>query len=250
MALPGGRARRVLAPPPHVRAPLPSDNVRQHLGAHRTEFRDFSTIVDYTANYNDVNNAIAKLKSLRRNTLTFYNPTQGEAKRVMAKLADLEPIHFGQVLLSYSFWVLVGIMVYLLLNSPRILKFKSWEVGYFIVMTILFFTILVTLPAAYGRYRFEFKIQKLNDIVFTGETGGPGAIRQKLEELRRKNATLFLLGPTKGKEVILGAVGSQDPAVITPQLIMLERDTFKFMTVEPVRNEDIPQIVKLLRQNR
>jgi hypothetical protein len=118
-------------------------------------------------------------------------------------------------------------------------------------MVLIFLTILVTLPTTYGRYKYEFKVLKLNDIVFSGDEKGESPVRKKLDELRSKDASLYILGPTKGKEVIIGAIkASSDSAVSTPQIIMMERDTVKYMNVEPLRSRDIPEIIALLRQSR
>lgn len=227
------------------------NDIRQLLGAHLTSEEDFSSLVVIPANYELANDSIQKVKRLRENILYFFKSEEGLTRQVMEDLDGLRPIRFGHFLLSYSFWVLVGILVYLLLNSPRVSRFKLREIGYFIIMALMFLTIAVALPTAYGRYRFEFKIQKLNDIVLAGDEKGLNPVREKLDDLKSRGTSLYILGPTKGKEVIVGAIkASDDAAVNSPQIIMLERDSFKLMTVEPVSIEEIPRIIKLLRQGQ
>ncbi|HEY5974370.1 MAG TPA: hypothetical protein VIU41_06460, partial [Geobacteraceae bacterium] len=124
-----------------------------------------------------------------------------------------------------------------------------WEAGYFVVMLLLFLTVLITLPTAYGRFRFEFKVQRLKEIVFAGEEKGGHPLRKKLDEVRSQGADLYILGPTKGREIIIGALGNpESPEASAPQIIMLERSAYTYMSVEPVKPEKIPDIIRLLRQ--
>jgi hypothetical protein len=226
-------------------------DIRQLLSAHLTSQADFSSLVIIPANYKIVNNSIQKIKMLRKNIFTFFRPVNEESKKIMADLSEIKPIHFGSVLLSYSFWVLIGLLVYLLLNIPRVLKFKHWEIGYFFLMLFLFLAIAITLPTAYGRYKFEFKIQKLNDIIFATDGKADdkdNPIKKKLNYLWDNNAKLYILGPTKGREVIVGALqDDQNSHIDVPQIIMLERDTYNLMNVEPINVEDIPRVIRMLR---
>lgn len=234
----------------HTTIDLVLRDVRELLSAHLKSEEDVSSLVVIPANYEVVNNSLAKIKLLVSNILASYEPNNKTAAQVMANLSEIEPIHFGSVLIVYSFWILIGLMAYLIINTPRILKFKQWEIGYFFIVLFLFLIIAIALPTAYGRYKFEFSIQKLNEVIFVNETKGdqePNSVQKRLNELM-KSANLYILGPTKGKEVIVGAIRSEkEAAMTTPQIIVLERDTYKYMSVEPVRLEDIPEIIRMLK---
>jgi hypothetical protein len=223
-----------------------------HLSRHLTYKEDFSSLVVNPSNYEKVNEQIKDLRILHKNIMACFKPVNSESIRVMSALSGIRPVHFGSVLMSFSFWVLIGLLVYLFVNMPRIIRFKNWEKGYFFLMLLLFLTILVTLPSAYGRYNFEFKIQKLNDIIFTGDNKSDDAanpIKKKLKELWARNANLYILGPTKGKEVIVGAIEpGPNSADTSPRILMLDRETYRFIDVEPVRAEDIPCIIRNLQQ--
>ena len=226
-------------------------DIRELLSGHLTSEADFSSLVIIPANYKIVNNSIQKIKMLRKNILTFFKPVNKESKKIMTDLRKIKPIRFGSVLLSYSFWVLIGLLVYLLLNIPRVLKFKHWETGYFFLMLLLFLAIAITLPTAYGRYKFEFKIQKVNDIIFAADgkvDDENNPIKKKLKKFWEDGAKLYILGPTRGREVIVGAIkNDRNSHVDIPQIIMLERNTYKYMNVEPVNVEDIPRIIRMLK---
>lgn len=225
------------------------EDFRTLLSGHLKSDGDTSSLVLIPANYDTANNSISRLIRMRTNVLTFFNPEDDDTKKIFKRLKELKPIAFGQCLISYSFWILIGVLAYLILSSPRLLQFRQWEIGYFILMMLLFLAILITLPTAYGRYKFEFKMQKLNDIIFTEDEKTNITLGKKLEELKSKHANLYILGPTKGREVIIGAI--QAPVSIggnVPQIIMLEREKVKYMNLEPVRPEDIPAIIQLLRQ--
>jgi len=156
----------------------------------------------------------------------------------------VHPISFGQFFLSFSFWVLVGIFVYLLLNSPRLLKFAHWELLYFVALLMLFLASAVTLPTAYGKYRFDFKMMKLVDVAFREGQMLPGAVGHKIMELREQNAKLYIFGSTKGNEVIVGAISPN----LAPQIVIFERQAFTLVKVEPLRPGEVPydQIGQLL----
>jgi hypothetical protein len=228
-------------------------DVRELLSAHLKSEEDVSSFLVIPANYEVANNSLARIKLLVTNILASYQPKNEEAVEVMAKLSKIKPIHFGSVLLIYTFWILIGLLVYLIINTLRILKFRQWEMGYFFIVLSLFLIIAIALPTAYGRYKFEFSIQKLNEVIFASETKGDGEtnpVQDKLNELS-KSATLYILGPTKGKEVIVGAIrGKKEAGITTPEIIVLERDTCKYMSVEPVQLEDIPEIIKMLRYGK
>lgn len=211
----------------------------------------FSTLVAYTANNRPVNDSIQELGLYRENVEVFFDHKDSHTANIINDLKKLRKFNFGQFFLSYAFWTLVGIFIYLVINSTRIINFKQWELGYFATMALIFLTIIVTLPTTYGRYKYEFKVLKLNDIVFAGDEKGENPVRKKLDQLKSRDAGLYILGPTKGKEVILGAIKTTgDSAVNTPQIIMMDRETVKYMNVEPLRARDIPDIIALFRQSR
>jgi len=215
------------------------------------EGESFSTLVAYTANNRPVNDSIQELGLYRENVNIFFDQKDSHTANIIDHLKKLHTFNFGQFFLSYAFWTLVGIFIYLLINSTRIVNFRQWELGYFATMVLIFLTIVVTLPTTYGRYKYEFKVLKLNDIVFAGDEKGENPVRKKLDQLKSRDAGLYILGPTKGKEVILGAIKTTgDSAVNTPQIIMMDRETVKYMNVEPLRSRDIPDIIALFRQSR
>jgi hypothetical protein len=223
-----------------------------HLSRYLTYKEDFSSLVVNPANYEKVNEQIKELGILHKNISAFFKTGNTETVRVMTAMSMIKPIHFGNLLMSFSFWVLIGLLVYLFINIPKIISFKNWEKGYFFLILLLFLTIVVMLPSAYGRYNFEFKIQKLNDIIFTGDekhNESLNPIKIKLQKLWAKKANLYILGPTKGREVIVGAIEPVPGSDYTsPQIFMLDRETYRFMNVEPVKVEDIPSIVRNLQQ--
>jgi hypothetical protein len=223
-----------------------------HLSRHLTYKEDFSSLAVNPSNYEKVNEQIKDLRMLHKNILAYLKPGNSETIMVMSALSRIRPVHFGNVLMSFSFWVLIGLLVYLFLNMPRIIRFKNWEKGFFFLILLLSLTILVTLPSAYGRYNFEFNILKLNDIIFAEDNkldDAANPIRKKLKELWANNATLYILGPAKGREVIVGAIEpGPNSGDTSPRILMLDRETYRFIDVEPVRAEDIPCIIRNLQQ--
>lgn len=228
------------------------NKIHRLLSVHLKAEDDYSSLVIIPGNYEVVNNSINKLKLLRENILAFFEPGNNATREVMDGLGKLDSIRFGHFLLSYSFWILIGAIVYLLINSARILNFSYWEKGYFIVMVLLFLTILIALPTAYGKYKFEFKIQKLNDVVFSMDAKEGSPIEKKLNDLLNKKTKLYILGPTRGKEIIIGVMRDFDNSNNMPnsQIIILEQNAFKYVNVEPVKLEDIPDIIKVLRESQ
>lgn len=222
-------------------------NIRQLLSAHLNNPEDFSSLVVIPANYETVNHSIHTTKMLHKSILAFFKPGNDETAKLMSRLLDLQPLRLGSVLLSFSFWVLLGMMAYIFLNTPNVLKFHHLEKGYFFLMLLLFLIIVITLPTAYGRYKFEFKIQKVNDIIFSGDDVN-NPIKKKVKELWEKKAALYVLGPTRGKEVMVAAIGSEgDFPVGGLQILVLNRDTYQFMNVEPVRVQDNQKIIQMLQ---
>lgn len=62
--------------------------------------------------------------------------------------------------MSFSFWVLIGLLVYLLVNMPRFLKFRNWEKGYFFLILLLFLTIVVLRYPSRG---IDFEIDRFSE---------------------------------------------------------------------------------------
>lgn len=221
---------------------------RNYLSGHLTGEEDFSSLVVIPASYEIVNDSIRDTQMGLENILAFFKPVDKEFEKLMLKLLNIRPLRFGSTLLSFSFWVLVWILIYLLANIPRILTFKHWEKGYYFLILLLFLTIAVALPTAYGRYKFEFKVQKLNDIIFSGDDSSH-PIKKRFKDLWDKRATLYVLGPTKGREVIVGAIKANPESPVTSsQILMLDRDSFKFVIVEPVQVQEIQQIIRILQE--
>jgi len=235
-----------------VRATL--SDLQALLKSHLTSEEDLSSLVIIPANYQLVNTSLQKLKTLRKNILAFFRPENDEAVELMNKqLKGIKAIHFGSKRLSFSFWMLMVLMAYLILNAPRFLSFAQWEKGYFVLMFALFLVIAIMLPTAYGRYKFEFNIQRLKDlqVASNSRSDADHPVKQKLDELWRNKATLYVLGPTKGREIIIGAIKDQrNPQSNVPQILMLDRELFKCMVVEPVNAADIPDIIKMLKQRK
>lgn len=231
------------------RVDLTLQDFRSLLSGHLTSEGDTSSLVLIPANYELAGDSMRRLTRLRENIAAFFTPGDEDSRRICAALAGLKPIAFGQFMISYSFWILIGLLVYLLLNSTRLLRLPLWEAGYFVVILLLFLTVMITLPTAYGRFRFEFKVQRLNDIVFAGEEKGKHPLRERLDLARDRGADLYILGPAKGREIIIGAFENpEQPGTGAPRIIMLERSAYTYMSVEPVRPEKIPGIIRLLRQ--
>ncbi len=205
---------------------------------------DFFTIVRYTRYFRLANEALRDLADLRGTIGVSFGPRTTETMKAWKRLEGVRPIRFGQFLLSCSFWVLVGILVYLVLNSPQLLKFAHWELLYFVALLMLFLTLAVSLPTAYGKYRFDFKMLKLVDMAFREDQTRRGEVGRKIEELRKQNANLYILGSTKGNEVLIGAISAEK----APQIVIFERDAFTLVTVEPPRADDVlyDQIGQLL----
>lgn len=231
------------------RVDLSLQDFRSLLSGHLTSEGDTSSLVLIPANYDLAGESTRRLTRLRENIAVFFETNDPDTRKICATLAGLKPIAFGQFMISYSCWVLIGLLIYLLLNSTRLIRLPLWEAGYFVIILLLFLTVLITLPTAYGRFRFEFKVQRMKDIVFAGEEKGEHPLRKKLDEAHQRGADLYILGPAKGREIIIGAVENpEQPGTGAPQIIMLERSAYTYMSVEPVRPEKIPGIIRLLRQ--
>ena len=122
-------------------------------------------------------------------------------------LKNLKAIHFCGFILSFSFWNLIGLLVYLLFNISNFFRFKRWEQIYFVSAALLFLIMAIVIPNTYGKYRFEFGIQEVRPIAM-----GTKAIQMnhegtewQLNTMIENGAVLYTLGPTRDKEVIIAA---------------------------------------------
>jgi len=106
-------------------------------------------------------------------------------------------------------------------------------------MLLLFITISITLPAVYGRYNFEFKIQRITDVVFN-EQGDPGPLKQKFSDYLDEERPVYVLGPTRDKEVIVSTILKKETGEMVPQIIVMDRAVIKYMRLEPVSKQEIP----------
>ncbi|MBM4276615.1 MAG: hypothetical protein FJ130_01880 [Deltaproteobacteria bacterium] len=213
---------------------------------------DFAIFIINPSSYNKLNDLVQKLINVRKNINFFFEP-DGEAKKILTDLGKIKKIFVGRYILSCSFWVFIGLLIYLIINIPKILQFKHWEQGYFLLMLLISLTIAINLPATYGRYIFEFKIQKINNIIFSDEkeTAGKKSLLQKEIDKLLDGNMLYILGPTKEKEVIVGAITKQrKPDYGIAQIIMLNRETYKYINVEPAEEDMIPEIVRILKRQR
>ncbi len=228
-------------------------DVQSLLKGHLTSEEDFSSLVIVPANYDIVNASFDAIRSFRRNLLALYAPGNDDTARLLSTLlADVRPLQFGSTMLSYSFLALIALLAYLVMNVPRLLEFRQWERGYFVLVLLLFLVIAITLPAAYGRYKFEFNVKKLTDVRLASTSGANQAdpVKAKLDELFQKGASLYILGPTKGREVIIGALSNPDAPGGDLRIIMLDRDLIKFMVIQPVDTGVIPKIIDMLRHRK
>jgi hypothetical protein len=235
-------------------------HLRVWLAGHLTgESEDaFTVFVINPSIYRSINDLIRKLLKLQKN-IDFFFKTDKKSEKIMVSLGKIKEISVGSHILSCSFWVFIGLLVYLIINIPKILHFKHWEQGYFLILLLISLSIAINLPTAYGRYIFEFKIQKINKIIFSEEKKGEGKeekgekgkktpLQEEMDQFfADKEKELYILGPTKGKEIIVGAITNIDRNYGIPQIIMLDRETYKYINVQPVEDKRIPYIVMTLR---
>ena len=216
-----------------------------YLSGHLKNSRDLSALVMVPAISKTVNNHIINLKKYVSNISTLFEPSTPEAKEVFETLTKLNPIYFGGALLSFSFWVLLGLLIYLLLNGPHILRFRRWEQVYYVFMALLFVILAVAIPSNYGRYKFEFRVQRLNNIILDVETKDQaGSTLGYPDNLFDGRSDLYVLGPTRGKEIFVGVVRPDGNASGSGvQFIVLDRDTIKSMSLELVSPWVISQVI-------
>jgi hypothetical protein len=115
-------------------------------------------------------------------------------------------------------------------------------------MVVLFVTISITLPTVYGRYNFEFKIQRVSAIVFTDENGME-TLQTKLLDNLSKDQAIYVLGPTRDKEIIVSTILKEKTAEATPQIIVMDRAAIRYIILEPVKSFEIPALVGMLKRS-
>jgi len=226
-------------------------SLRNNLSGHLDSELDYSNLVVIPSSYNLFNKEIIKLKKQLSNIFFFFSPGDLQTQKVIRNLKRLETVECGGVLLTFSFWMLIGLLIYLLLNFPNFLKFAAKEKVYFLFMLLLFLIIAVALPSTYGRYKFEFRVQKINNIIFKNESkeAVKNSIQTHIQGLFKEGMNLYVLGPTKGQEVIIGAIHPGSKAITKKgRIIVLEKDLYNYMSFEPVSSWEIRDIINLLRE--
>ena len=86
------------------------------------------------------------MKRYVSNVEYFFNSNTPETRWIVDTLKDIEPIRFAGATLSFAFWVLIGLLIYLLLNSLRIINFQRWEQVYFFFMALMFIIVAIAIP--------------------------------------------------------------------------------------------------------
>ncbi len=228
------------------------DDFRSRLGSQLTDDMDFDTLVRYTVNYPVVNRRIEALVSLRNNIQTAFVAGNDGTKKLMSGLGRLRTINFGYVMLSYSFWILLGSVAYLVVNFGKLFVMKNWERAYYISVLLMLMIIMVTLTSSYGRYKYEFKIQKVVDMAVSEKYNKTATLNEFIADIKESGGrTLYVLGPTKGKEVFLASLGRfGNTAGGALQIVTLEKDVLVFMAVEPVDPLEVPGIIEMLRNGQ
>ena len=234
-----------------VRGALKS--IRIYLGGHLET--DPEHIVISPGVYDRVNEDIKSMNRYVSNVEYFFEPNTPETRWIIDVLKDIEPIRFAGVTLSFAFWVLIGLLIYLLLNSIRIINFQRWEQVYFFFMALMFVIIAIAIPTIYGRYKFEFRVQKING--FELKQAPQSLFTGSIELLRNKQmgaGTMYTLGPTRGKEIIIASFPSksQNGSAFEEnykqiEIMLFDKAAFTSMVLQPIPPEEIPTIIQQLR---
>jgi hypothetical protein len=226
-------------------------SLRNNLSGHLDSELDYSNLAVIPSSYNLFNKEIMKLKKELSNIVFFFSPADLQTRKVIRNLKRLKTVQCGGILLTFSFWILIGLLIYLLLNFPNFLKFATKEKVYFLFMLLLFLIIAVALPSTYGRYKFEFRIQKINNIIFKNDSkeAGENSIQTHIQRLLKEGMNLYVLGPTKGQEVIIGVIPSGSKAITRKErIIVLEKDLYNYMSFESISSWEIRNIINLMRE--
>jgi len=228
-------------------------SIRIYLSGHLEESPEHMVISPGV--YDIINADILKLQRYVNNLEYFFQAHALETKLVMKNLNDIKPIRFAGATLSFSFWILIGLLIYLLLNSVQILKFNRWEQVYYLFMILMFLIIAVALPTIYGRYKFEFRVQALNgfELKKAEDSVSAGSIERLI---KRENLNMYILGPTKGKEIIIASIPSKISQAIDSdkergseetQIMIFDKNDFKSMVLQQIPPKEIPMIIQSLK---
>jgi cell division protein FtsL len=192
-----------------------------------------------------VNPQLAELRALVDGIERSFSPATPETRKLIKTLGRLRPIQYGGAALSLSFWVLLGLLMYLLLNGSKILRFSRWEQVYYFCMALLFVFLAVAIPSNYGRYKFEFMIHRLNRIIFAEDKSSSDlSIQSQFDNLLKDGAPLYILGPTRGKEIFIGLLPRQSPAATSDvQFMILDREAIRYMALEPVSPWTVSRLI-------
>ncbi|OGW38407.1 MAG: hypothetical protein A2X58_14380, partial [Nitrospirae bacterium GWC2_56_14] len=202
---------------------------------------DYATLVQNPGNYAYLNGLVDNLMNIRKNVIACFELRNDTARKIMGDIATLTRIRLGNKLITISFLTMVGILAYLLLNITELRKFEVAEKGYYFMMIALFVTISITLPTVYGRYNFEFKIQRVSAIAFSNEEGMKD-LKTKLQDNLEKQQAVYVLGPTRDKEIIVSTILKEKTAEATPQIIVMDRAAIRYIILEPVKSFEIPAL--------
>ncbi len=209
---------------------------------------DYATLVQNPGNYAYLNSLVDNLMNIRKNVISCFELRNDEAGSIMNEISTLTRIRLGHSLVTISFLTMVGILVYLILNVTKLRTFEVSEKGYYFLMIVLFVTISIMLPTVYGRYNFEFKIQRVNDIAFTDEKVTE-ALKKKLLDSLGKEQPVYVLGPTRDKEIIVSTILKKNTAESMPQIIVIDRAAIRYISLEPVKSFEIPTLVNMLKRS-
>jgi hypothetical protein len=209
---------------------------------------DYATLVQNPGNYAYLNGLVDHLMYLRKNVIACFDLRNDTAKNIMGDISTLTRIRLGNKLITISFLTMVGLLVYLLLNITELSKFDVAEKGYYFMMIVLFVAISITLPTVYGRYNFEFRIQRVNAIAFTDETEME-ALKTRLQKNLDKDQAVYVLGPTRDKEIIVSTILQERTSESTPQIIVMDRAAIRYIILEPVKSFEIPALVNMLKRS-
>jgi hypothetical protein len=221
-------------------------SLEDHLSVWLKSDVDISTFVVSPASYEEVNNRIRKLREYASNVLYFFKPANLETIQALVILKNLKTIHFCGFILSFSFWILIGLLIYLLFNISNFFRFKRWEQVYFLSIALFFLIIGIVVPNAYGKYKFEFRIQEVRPISSQGENLKieKDSPTSHLNAMINQGVVLYTLGPTRDKEVIIAVRHSKNEA----HIILLDKNAMKNLTLRPVQPGEIPPVINLLRK--
>ena len=115
----------------------------------------------------------------------------------------------------------------------------------------MFLIIAVALPTIYGRYKFEFRVQKMKG--FELQQAEHSISAGTIDSLVKGEIdNMYILGPTKGKEIIIASIppkNSQDQYADSgnTQIMIFDKSAFKSMVLEQIPPREIPMIIQSLK---